>query len=68
MGIGWFYAWKVYMDVIASDEVVAKRLKICSKCEHLMTSIANIKLCGKCGCVIKVKVKVKSTTCPVNKW
>ncbi len=39
------------------------RLKICKKCKY-----NNNGMCMDCFCVIKLKVKIKSTSCPQGKW
>lgn len=38
-----------------SDEVLKKRLEICSQCELVNKSQAGYMLCGVCGCKIKEK-------------
>jgi hypothetical protein len=39
------------------------RLSICNSCENNILGI-----CKVCGCIIKIKVLVKSTSCPKDKW
>lgn len=48
-----------------SVESREKNLKICSDCEFY---IKESERCGKCGCFLKLKVKLKSWKCPLNKW
>ena len=42
-----------------------QRYEICKNCEFFN---AILKLCGKCGCFMPVKVQIESTKCPTNKW
>jgi hypothetical protein len=49
-----------------SEEELAKdRLDICHKCEHF-SQVS--KRCKKCGCIMKLKTKLKEATCPIGKW
>ena len=48
----------------SNDEAQEKhRLDICNKCEHFF-----IEICKKCGCIMPLKVKLKESSCPLNKW
>ena len=49
----------------ASAELQEKRLDICSTCEHLIKFTHQ---CKKCGCFMKLKVKLKNASCPIGKW
>jgi hypothetical protein len=40
-----------------------ERKKICDKCEH-----NGEWFCKKCGCILSVKVRIKNSSCPINKW
>lgn len=47
----------------ASKEDAAHRLSICKSCD------ANIAgMCSCCGCVIKAKVKMAKSECPMELW
>lgn len=47
----------------ASDEEIEKRWSICSKCEfHKHWQ------CLECGCVVSLKIKVASESCPKGFW
>lgn len=46
------------MNLLQND-----RLKICKECKY-----NNNGMCMDCLCVIKLKVKIKSTSCPQGKW
>lgn len=48
-----------------TSESYAKRLDICSGCEHLIKESMR---CGSCGCLLEHKAKWKTTTCPEKKW
>jgi hypothetical protein len=41
------------------------RLVVCLDCPHL---IALTKQCKKCGCFMEAKTKLKSASCPIEKW
>jgi len=51
------------MDAFASKEVQKERTKICEKCEF-----NKFELCMKCGCILALKITLKSSNCPINKW
>ena len=40
-----------------------KRLDICKSCEHYTG-----RFCKKCGCLMSIKVRIKSTSCPIGLW
>lgn len=51
--------------LLASDDLLRKRLKICGECPHLqLKDLA----CTKCGCRVAYKARLAATKCPVNKW
>lgn len=52
---------------LASKETLEARHIICSSCEY-KTSILGLEQCGKCGCVLNVKLRLKNTFCPIGKW
>jgi hypothetical protein len=45
------------------EQQMIDRWRICRGCPELHAGI-----CGKCGCVMKLKVKLKDATCPIGKW
>jgi len=49
---------------IADKKIQKQRYDICQTCEHLTL----IKTCNKCGCIMPLKVKKSSATCPLEKW
>lgn len=51
---------------LKSDDIEAGRRKaICEKCEFFNK---NQERCLKCGCFMAVKVYLKASSCPINKW
>jgi hypothetical protein len=48
-----------------SQDVLEKRLSICSSCEHF---IKLTKQCKKCGCFMRLKGSLPHAECPVGKW
>jgi hypothetical protein len=48
-----------------SKEISDKRFSICQACPELIKATNQ---CKKCGCFMKAKVKIKISTCPLNKW
>jgi len=47
-----------------------KRLAICAVCEHSrdLYSRGWINYCNKCGCMLKIKTRLKNNQCPIGKW
>jgi len=39
------------------------RMSICEECEHYLNGV-----CSVCGCVLKIKTKMDTEKCPINKW
>lgn len=48
-----------------SDEIESTRFSICMDCPELI-KVTN--QCKQCGCFMKLKVKLKSSTCPIGNW
>ena len=46
-------------------DAYAKRLDICSQCEHF---IERTMRCGECGCMLQHKAKWRTSDCPKKKW
>jgi len=54
---------------VASDEKYAERLDICNACPKLdQVAFGGTGRCLACGCSIKAKLKILSSTCPLEKW
>jgi len=47
------------------EDLAQYRLEICKQCkffrEHTQT-------CRKCGCFMKLKIKLEKAKCPIGKW
>lgn len=50
--------------MFTTDERAEERLTICAKCDKF----SDVGLCNECGCVMVVKVKVATSSCPLGKW
>ena len=50
--------------VIASDDLIKKRLDVCVQCENY---IAEKKRCKSCGCYLNKKVLLMGVECPLKK-
>jgi hypothetical protein len=44
---------------------VSERMDICRQCEFYNPMLSR---CRICGCIMKLKVKLPGTKCPLNKW
>jgi hypothetical protein len=47
------------------EDVQKERMGICAGCEHF---IKMTNQCKKCGCIMTIKTKLLSSTCPIEKW
>lgn len=41
------------------------RLDICRGCDQLLPIV---NMCRQCGCLMNIKTRIYSATCPINKW
>ena len=48
----------------ASDELITQRIEVCNSCDKLLESL----VCSECKCWAPIKVRFKSTNCPLEKW
>jgi len=62
-------------QVIVSEEIAKARWDICFNCEFLVKQSvggeavdAHMYRCNKCGCGMRVKVRLAAMKCPINKW
>jgi hypothetical protein len=51
--------------VAVSADETEKRLSICQQCEFFRTSDGT---CSQCGCFIRLKAKLATEACPLEKW
>lgn len=57
------------LNFIAPQEMQKARMDICFLCSELGTVLATgIAKCKACGCAIRGKVVLKTSTCPLGKW
>lgn len=50
--------------ILTDAETAYKRLTICQGCEFFKDNSR----CEKCGCYMKTKAQLTTSTCPLNKW
>lgn len=50
--------------MFATKEKAEERMKLCAQCDKFNS----IGLCTECGCVMVVKVKIDTSSCPLGKW
>lgn len=51
--------------MFVSKEIAKKRFEICKSCDKFKSLLSR---CGECGCLMTMKVKFSSSSCPLNKW
>jgi hypothetical protein len=51
--------------VFLNDEDSNFRFDICKTCPDLIKFTSQ---CKKCGCFMKIKVKLENASCPIGKW
>jgi hypothetical protein len=49
----------------SSEEESQKRLSICQECPRFVKATTQ---CLECGCIMKLKTKLKQASCPIGKW
>lgn len=54
----------MFEKFLTDDKTRAERLALCNKCEYK----TRIGVCSLCFCVVKQKVKLKSSYCDAKKW
>jgi hypothetical protein len=52
------------LGFFSSKELQEQRYEVCKSCNSFTT----LKTCQECGCIIPLKIKLKNSVCPVNKW
>lgn len=52
-------------DKYADEETASSRFEICKRCPEFVDLTTQ---CKKCGCVMKLKTKLKMAECPLGKW
>lgn len=46
-------------------DYAAQRMNICMSCDRLFKTTRQ---CKECGCFMKIKVRLKNASCPLDKW
>lgn len=49
----------------SDKDLAAERLDICRSCPYF---VAKLEKCTRCGCLMRLKTKLKNAHCPINKW
>lgn len=57
--------FKVIAAHFCSKEEATHRYSICNSCPDFNQTV---KTCNLCGCFMVAKTKIKSSTCPANRW
>jgi hypothetical protein len=55
---------------MSEEQVISfskQRAEICGACDKQVLKY-NVRICSECSCPIWSKTKIKSATCPLNKW
>jgi hypothetical protein len=45
------------------EQMMLDRWRACRECPELHAGV-----CGKCGCVMKLKVRLSTASCPIGMW
>jgi len=48
-----------------TQETVQQRLDACNACENFNKDTTR---CSECGCFMRLKTQLKTSTCPLGKW
>lgn len=51
-----------------TEDLYARRMKICKPCEHIQTGWLKSPSCGLCGCNLSMKARLTNAECPLGKW
>ena len=63
-------SWAIQLSPSSEqNELAAKRLTICGRCEKKKKNAIGVFTCSECGCVLKLKVFTPAARgCPLGKW
>ena len=53
------------MTIWTTKEIAQQRYDICKSCKHFVHLTSQ---CDLCKCFMKIKVKLKNSTCPDSMW
>ena len=58
------------IHIAKTKEIKEKRLAICAECEHVRDLMNRgwINYCNVCGCMLNTKARMRSSSCPLEKW
>ena len=60
---------KLIPSALTPPAEVKRRLDTCNSCpEKTEHPVARVAQCAACGCFIAAKTRIRSSTCPLNKW
>jgi len=57
------YGW--LNSMVVDSSTYKSRLKICNSCDYLQKTV---KICKDCKCFMPAKTRLKTSSCPQNKW
>ena len=53
-------------NILLHDKsIINARLAICGECEHFIKTTSQ---CNQCGCFMRAKARLATSSCPVGKW
>ena len=52
-------------NILCTQEMINQRLAICKACPDFIPMTSQ---CRKCGCFMSAKTRLRTASCPVNKW
>lgn len=52
------------ISIFTTAQEAQARMQICKACPELTPR----QLCKQCGCIVPAKVRLRRTSCPMNKW
>lgn len=55
----------IVSSIIATADVAQSRMDTCRGCDRYMSSFMR---CKECGCIMPLKVRMKDSECPLQKW
>lgn len=55
----------IYRNFFVEKKEAQFRFNICKMCDEIRKPLFQ---CNQCGCLLKFKVKIKDTECPLKKW
>lgn len=63
-----FAEWMKKVDVLAPPEEATRRLELCRACPDVVVMPVVGEVCDVCKCVMAAKTKLRSMSCPKEKW